>query len=54
MENPMGESVHCLLWLDFERRAKLEFQGCLITSDAGLLVYCELDAALAALQVPRK
>ncbi len=42
----MGERVKETLKLQFDRRLRLEFHGARITSDAGLLVFRELDGAL--------
>ena len=45
-ENSMGEARKDALRLNFDHKLKLEFHGTKVTSDAGLLVYRELDEVL--------
>ena len=44
--NPTGEAKSGVLRPDFERRVMIHFRGSVVTSDAGLLAYRELDDAL--------
>jgi hypothetical protein len=46
MSHPAGEAQNDALRVDFDRRVTMQFRGCVVTSDAGLLAYRELDDAL--------
>jgi hypothetical protein len=49
MVRPAGEARSDALRLDIDHRAKLEFDGCGVTSAAGLVPYRELDDAQAGM-----
>jgi Transposase DDE domain group 1 len=44
--NPTGEAEKDVLRVDFDRRVMMQFRGSVVTSDAGLVAYRELDDAL--------
>ena len=46
MTNPKGEAQNEVLRVEFDRRVTMQFRGSVVTSDAGLLAYRELDDAL--------
>jgi hypothetical protein len=46
MRHPAGESNDGALRVDFDRRLMHQFRGSVVTSDAGLIAYWELDDAL--------
>jgi Transposase DDE domain group 1 len=46
MVHPTGAAESASIRLDFDRRLMVQFRGSVVTSDAGLLAYHELDDAL--------
>jgi hypothetical protein len=52
--NPAGEAQNGILHLDFDRRVMVQFRGSVVTSDAGLLAYRELDDVLGLSEMAGK
>ena len=50
----MGEAKKGCFRVQFNRRIKLEFHGAKVTSDAGLLLYRELDEVLGLTAIGAK
>jgi hypothetical protein len=46
-----GESNKQTLRVNFNRKLKLEFNGAWMTSDAGLIAYCELDDVMGLIEM---
>jgi hypothetical protein len=46
LTNSTGEAQNGILRPEFDRRVMIQFRGSVVTSDAGLLAYRELDDAL--------